>query len=1040
MSIFELSIKRPIFITMGILVLVLFGVLSFNKVPVDFFPKVEAPIATVLTIYPGADPETVEKEITKKIEDALSELSGVDKIRSVSAENVSQVIIQFNFDEDADRSVQAVRDKVSRLAALLPKEAEAPSIEKFDMGAGPVLTLAISGPGRVDEVTKLAKDGVKTPLQSVPGVGGIDIIGGAEREIKVWVDPMKLDGASLAVTDLLGALQANNLKFPGGAFKTEDKELTLKIDGEFTAVEQVGRMPIMDAGGRVVRVEDVARVEDGIEEARSSALQDGKATVMLLVRKQSGTNTVAVAQAIKAKLASIQKSLPRGWNASIAVDNSLFTEDSFKSVWFDMVLGCLLAIFVVLLFLRNGRATLVAAIAIPTAIVSTIGFVWLVGFTFNVLTLFGLTLAIGLIVDDAIVVIENTFRHLKEGKSKREAALHGVREIAFAMFASTLSLVAVFLPGALASGMAGIFLKEFGLTIVFAVCISLFVSFTLTPMLGSRLLGGVMENRVFAIMRWTLEALERGYRSIVGWALRHRLATVGVAVVVVAATIYTMRFVQSEFIPSYDPGTVNVKVTLPVGTALEKTERVAARVAEKAKSIGTDVVSTIVNVGADLQQKQNVGDVVVKLSDKKSRKTTYKEIVDKLRALFADEREAVVSIDPPNITGGSSGALEGSAVQLNLRGDDLAELERTANTVSREMALIPGLIDVKSSYEGGKPEVRLVVDRDRAASLGIVTVQIGQVSRVYVGGAEASKLRDGGEEYSILVRLPEELRRSATQFGSLKIRAVASNMLVDIANATTLETVSGPTQIDRQARQRQITISANNTPDLSLGEAQKRLDEIVARVVPKGISTDYGSNVEMMNRMTSELLMVLLIAVCLIYIVLAAQFESLIQPFAVMVAMPLSVIGALLAIVLTGKNLGVLSFLGVFMLMGLVAKNSILLVDYTNTLRRRGLPRTEALLKAGPTRLRPILMTTFAMIGAMIPIATSSGWGAELRSPIALPVIGGLIAGTLLTLVVVPVIYALLDDVGVFFAKLFKTRDPFAASGAVEEAVGEVRS
>jgi hydrophobic/amphiphilic exporter-1 (mainly G- bacteria), HAE1 family len=1023
MSIFELSIKRPILISMGIAVLVLFGVLSFPKIPVDFFPKVEAPIATVLTIYPGADPDTVEKEVTRKVEDALSELSGIDKLKSVSAENVSQVVVLFNFDEDADQAVQAVRDKVSRLSSQLPKDAEVPTVEKLDLGAAPVLTLAISGPGRIDEVTKLAKDRVKAPLQSVSGVGSVDLVGGAEREIQVWADPMKLDSAGLAVTDLIGALQANNLKYPGGSFKTGDEELSLKIDGEFTTVEQVGRLPIVDMSGRVVRVEDVARVEDGVEEARSSALQDGKSTVMLLVRKQSGTNAVAVAHAIKAKLESIQKSLPVGWKAQIAVDNSVFTEDSFKSVWFDMALGCLLAIFVVLLFLRNGRATIVAAVAIPAAVIATLTFVRMMGFTFNVLTLIALTLAIGLIVDDAIVVIENTFRHLKEGVSKRQAALDGVKEIAFAMLASTLSLLAVFVPGALASGVIGIMLKEFGLTLAAAVCISLFVSFTLTPMLSSRLLGGAKDNFLFALVRRALSALESVYRSVIGWALRQRLATLGIAVAVVAGTVYTMRFVHSEFAPTYDPGNVSVTVTLPIGTALEKTGRTASRLAEKAKTLAPDVTSTVVKVGADVQQKQNVAELVVKLSDKKARAATYGDIVTKLHGLFADERQAVVSINPPDITGGGTSAMGGAAVQLNLRGDDLQLLEKTANAVMREMTAVPGLIDIDSSYEGGKPEIRLVVDRDRAASLGIVTAQIGQVGRAFVGGADASKFRVGGDEYDIRVRLPAELRESATQFGGLKVRSNTTRQLVDLANAASLETASGPTQIDRQARQRQITVTANTSADLSLSEAKKRVDTIAARVVPQGVAFDYGGNIEMMGRTMSEFATVLLIAIALIYIVLAAQFENLLQPLAVMTAMPLSVIGALLAVLVTGKNLSVLSLVGVLMLMGLVAKNSILLVDYTNTLRRRGLTRTDALLKAGPTRLRPILMTTFAMVAAMIPVATSSSWGSEFRSPIALPVIGGLLAGTLLTLVVVPVIYALLDDLGAFLSRLFGKRE-----------------
>ncbi|MBN2526034.1 MAG: efflux RND transporter permease subunit [Deltaproteobacteria bacterium] len=1020
MSLFEISIKRPIFISMALLALVVFGVVSFPKIGLEMFPGVEPPIATVLTIYPGAGPETVEKEVSQKIEDALSELSGIDQLKSVSVENVSQVIIVFDLGMDSDQAIQNVRDKISRVAATLPGDVEAPSVEKFNPTSTPILTLVLTGDAPLDEMTEFAKNRIQEPLQAVPGVGAIDIVGGAKKEIKVWVDPLKLEAADLAVTDLIGALKGNNIEFPGGRFKAEGKELSVRVDGDLLRVRDIARLPIMQVNGKTVRVEDVARVEEGVEEMRSAARSNGNPTITLQVRKQSGTNSVAVAKQVKEKLSKISKTLPAGWHTGVVTDQTLITEASFDSVWFDMIFGGVLAVIIVFVFLRNFRSTFIAALALPVSVVGTFTFIWLMGYTFNVMTMLALTLCIGLLIDDAIVVIENIYRHLEEGKSPREAALAGAKEIALAVLATTLSIVAVFLPSAVSGGMMGMILQEFGLTVVVAVLISLFVSFTLTPMLSSRMLGKHKTNFLYRGIEWVLNGIDHGYRSVIGFALNHPVVIVVLTIGIFAGTIYTTRFMTMEFFPSYDMAKVNVTVKLPPGTALETTEKTAAKIAEIISDNMKEVTGTVVEVGADAQQTQHLAKIAVKLSDKNKRHISHLQAVAKIRGLLAHIDDAEISVKEPGVTG-DDGVMGSAKLQFNLRGNDLVQMEKIAHEVIAEMKTIDGLVDISMSYEGGKPEMQLLIDHERSVGLGVPTAHVGQTINALVGGADASKYREGSEEYDVRVRLDEKYRHSPGQLTGLKVRSSTTRQLIDIGNLASLEPINGPTQVERESRRRQITINANNTDALPLSAAQQIIDTIAAKVVPAEIETEWGGNAKAMGESAGEMAVSMILAIILVYMVLAAQFESLLHPFTIMMSLPLSVIGAFAAILIAGGGtMSMISLIGMLMLMGLVTKNAILLVDYTNTLRRRdGLSRKEALQKAGPTRLRPILMTTLAMVFGMIPVATSHGWGSELRAPMAVAVIGGLIASTLLTLVVVPVIYTIIDAMGEGLKKLF---------------------
>ncbi|RJO63243.1 MAG: efflux RND transporter permease subunit [Myxococcales bacterium] len=1011
MVISEVAIKRPVFISMVILAIIVFGVVSYPKINVDMYPDVEFPIATVLTIYPGADPETIEKEVTEPIEDAVSTINGVRTLQSVSAENVSQVIVIFELEMTVDTVIQDVRDKISRIIPTLPKEVEAPKIEKFELGAIPIITLAVGGPGAIDEVTRFARKRVKEQLQQVPGVGSVDMIGGQEREIKIWVDPDKLKTMGLAVTDVIQSLAVSNLKFPGGRLSAGDTEFVVKVDGEFKSVQAIENLIIREVMGRKIRVGDVARVEDGIEEMRSAARLDAARAVSLLVRKQSGANAVATAERVKARLAELQAGFPAGWKATLAADTTIFTQTMIEHVQFDMIFGALLAVIIIFFFLRNARSTLISAVAIPTSVIGAFTFIKAMGFTFNTLTLLALSLSIGILIDDAIVVLENIYRHMEEGKSPWEAAKTATEEIGLAVLAVTMSIVAVFVPVAFMEGIVGRFFYQFGLTVTVAVLLSLFVSLTLTPMLCSRLLGKSGDNAFYRLIERFLAAIDRVYRGTIAWALAHRRTTMGIAAAIFVASLYMVRFVGVEFQPRPDMSEFNITVQLPTGASLEATDRVAMDVARRARRHADLVTTTVTTIGSDAQQKQNLAKIYVKMRDKGERAISQTEFMAQLREEFKDVSGAAVSVAQIDQFAESSG-MRAAQLQYIVQGGDLVELDRTTRRIVAELKKTPGFVDLDTSFEGGKPEVNVAIDQAKTARLGLVTALVGQTVNALVGGYEASKFREAGEDYSIRVRLNPADRNSAADLEGLDIRSL-NGQLVDLSSVTTISPGTGPTQIDRLARERQISVFGNLDESLPLGQASVIVEETAEKMMASGQTGHFEGMTRIMKESFQHMLFSLVLAVIIVYMVLASQFESLVHPLTIMFSLPLSLVGAIGALLLTGQTLSITSMIGIIMLMGLVTKNAILLIDYTNTLRRRdGMGRTEALLRAGPVRLRPILMTTGAMVFGMLPVAMSRGYGAELRSPMAVCVIGGLIASTLLTLVVVPVVYTILDDIG----------------------------
>jgi HAE1 family hydrophobic/amphiphilic exporter-1 len=891
---------------------------------------------------------------------------------------------------------------------------EPPVVEKFDIGAVPVLSIAVAGTLSTRDLTHIADKQIRERLQTLAGVGGVDLVGGQDREFHVYIDPNRLESQSLSVTDVAQALGAQNVEIPGGRLDVGAREFSVKTRGQVHSAEEIGNIIITAAGGAPIRIRDVARVEDGVEEKRSHSELNGKSAIALIVRKQSGTNTVEVAHTVRKALANLEKTLPPGIKLSIPADNSLFIERVIHDVQFDIAFGAFLAVLIILGFLHDWRATFISAMSIPTSVIATVAFIQAMGFTFNNLTMLALSLSIGILVDDAIVVIENIHRHLEMGKPPMKAAADATNEIGLAVMATTASIVAVFVPVATMKGIIGRFFLQFGLTVAFAVSVSLFVAFTLTPMLSARMLKEDV-SKTKAISR-TLEswfkALDAVYRRVLAAALRHRFTTLAIALAAFGASQGIAHFLSVEFMTQQDQGQFMVKVELPTGTGLNAMQRYIETVTGKIRKV-PGVADTFVNIGGGVQAEVNVADIQVNLVSKAKRVFTQQAAMNYLRKQLTGDTNVKVAVEPMNMMGGgSASAMRQSTIQFNIRGSDYGELNQAAEQVIKAMREKGGFVDIDTTYRGGKPEVVVNIDRDRAADLGVPVASIAMAIRMLVGGEKVSEIQTGGDRYDLRVRLDEQFRRRPQDLLALKVRStnpgpMGTPLLVDLSNVVTVDTGAGPGKIERQNRRRQVTILANLQGKV-LGDAMPQVEQ-AAKKLPKSLDTSWTGMGDIMVESFRNLVAALFLAVVMVYLILAAQFESFLHPFTIMLSLPLSLVGALGAIALAGQTLSITSMIGIIMLMGLVTKNAILLVDYTNTLRERGMGMTEALLEAGPVRLRPILMTTAAMIFGMLPVALALSEGSEFRSPMAVAVIGGLITSTLLTLVVVPVVYSLVD-------------------------------
>jgi HAE1 family hydrophobic/amphiphilic exporter-1 len=1029
MRIADFSIRRPVFAVMLIGALVVLGFVSLGRLGTDLFPRIEFPFMAVTTLLEGATPHTLESEVSDPIEEQLNTIGGVEELRSVSSEGISQVFVQFALEEDADQRAQDARDKVARARADLPLDAQPSIVEKVDPDAAPILSVMVSGDLPIRDLTHFAKYTVKERIQRIPGVGSATLVGGREREVRIWVDAKRLRSYGLAIDDVIRALRSEHAEVPGGRLEAGAgrSEFAVKTKGEVETVREFGAVVVAFREGAPTRLADLARIEDGVEDERTFAQLDGVQGVSLEVRRQSGRNTVEVARAIRAEVEALRAEAPEGVRIGIARDTARFIEASARDVGFDIVLGGVLAVLVTFAFLRSTRSTLIVATAIPTSVIATFFCFYVMGFTLNIITLMGLAVSIGLLIDDAIIVLESIHREIDAGEEPMRAASVGTQRVGAAAVAASVSVLAVFLPIAFMQGIIGRFFYAYGLAISFAVAVSLLVAVTLTPMLCARVLRREQHHgRVFSWLEARYSGLEQSYGRWLAVALRHPALTLGVAVASFAIGVGLARGIPFAFSGHADRSEFEGSVELPLGVGVAESKRVAHEVGAALSAL--DQIETVfVTVGAGSRARVNEIGFYVGTTPKRGRAVSQPTLMENARVALRRAAPEARVIAVSEVSWISGGGFSSYHMEYAITGPDLTTLEQRSEAIVAAMRADPRFVDVRSSFELGKPELQIQVERGRAADLGVPVRALADTVRALVGGLDVASFQDEGRRFDVRVRLEEAQRDDLAELAQIQVRA-AGGALVDLANLAKLEVGSGPAQIERDARARRITLYANNPEGVALGEAADRLDEIVAEVgLPPGYRGRHAGQAERMKDSADAVQFAFAMALLALYMILASQFNSFTQPAVIMLTAPLSFAGAFAALRLSGLELSIFAQIGLVALMGLAMKNGILLVDYANQRREAGLGAREAILEAGPVRLRPVLMTTVATIAGMIPVALARSDGAEFRQPMGVLVIGGLVSSTLLTMVVVPVAYVLVDDLGRLAGRL-RARLPGLAS------------
>ncbi len=1039
----EICVKRPVFATMLIMSLVVVGLFSFLSLGVDLFPKVDFPTITVTVVNPGASPEEVETEITEKVEEAVNTISGIDELRSTSVEGVSQVFVVFVLEKDVNVAAQEVENRVQTVIPNLPDTAEQPTVQKLDSDAAPVLRIVVSAPTSLRDVTETAKNKVKERIESVNGVGQVTMIGGQERQINVWVDPDKMRAYNITPAEVSNALRIQNVEFPSGRLDEGQKETAVRTMGKIKKPEEFDNVVVATRGEYQVKIKDLGYTQDGAEELRSEARLNGKPAVTLIVAKQSGQNTVAVAHEIKERLKEIagdeakgiKGTLPPGYELRIVGDNSIFIENSLHSIEEHLIVGSILAAIVVFLFLWSFRSTFIAGLAIPTSIISTFALMYAMGYTLNSITMLSLTLMVGIVIDDAIVVLENIFRFIEEkNMDPFQAAIEGTREIGLAVLATTLSLMAVFVPIGFMQGIVGKFMSSFGLTAAFAVGVSLLVSFTLTPMLAARLIKRKhlkhAEKKAEPSDILDDEMMERGeerpqedhlskdagwfrhvdavYTWLLKFSMGHRWVIITLCVLVFLSIIPLFMFVGKNFLPVDDQSQFEVTVRAPEGYSLGASSQVMERIASRIREM-QGVTDTLVTVGGGQAQVVNNGTIYVKLTDIANRPKSQEQMMSDTREIlkeFPSDLRTGVSI----VQAFSGGGFRNANVQFLIGGPDLKKLEEVSAKILEKMKTIPDAVDVDSTLISGKPEVRLQVDRQTAGDLGVRVGDVSQALNTLVAGQEATTFNEGSETYEVRVRAINNFRSDVEGLKRLivpstKVGWVSLDRLVKVTPGT------GPSSVDRLNRQRQVTLLANTKPGGSAASITSAINEYVSTLqLPPGYSTGYVGQSKEMGKAGFYFLLAFSLSFIFMYIVLAAQFESFIHPVTILLTLPLSIPFGILSLLITGQTVNIFSGLGLLLLFGVVKKNAILQIDHTNNLRSQGMNRLEAIIQANRDRLRPILMTTIALVAGMIPLVVSRGAGAGTNRSIGVLVVGGQTLCLLLTLLAVPVFYSMFDD------------------------------
>jgi len=1033
----EICVRRPVFATMLILSLVVVGLFSYKSLGVDLFPKIDLPTITVTVVNPGASPQEIETEITDKVEGAVNTVSGIDELRSTSVEGVSQVFITFLLEKNPDIAAQEVRNKIDLIVNDLPVTAEQPIVQKLDTDAAPVVRIAVSAPRSLREVTEIADKRIKEQIESINGVGDVQIVGGRQREIEIWVDPDKLRSFNVTVAQVADAVRAQNMEVPGGRIDEGTRELTVRTMGRVIEPADFNNLVLANRGTYSVKLSDVGYAEDGAEEPRTEARLNGQPAVTLIVAKQSGQNTVAVADAVKERLQEIQKTLPAGFKTEVVGDQSVFIKASIESIQTHLIEGSILAAIVVFIFLWSFRSTVIAALAIPTSLIATFGLMAAMGFTLNQITMLALTLMVGIVIDDAIVVLENIFRFIEEkGMPAFQAAIEGTREIGLAVMATTLSLLAVFLPVGFMGGIVGRFMSSFGLTSSFAIAVSLLVSFTLTPTLAARLIKKKEEpaeapavdegKRNYTLTEFRdkynqaqskesrfYRPVDRSYTRMLTWSMAHRWVIVLACVVVIFSIVPLFMFVGKNFLPVDDQSQFELNVRAPEGYTLSATSVLAERIATDMRKL-PGVTDTLTTIGGGQQEQVNVASIYVKLSPIEDRSVTQEQLMLRARseilAKYLKEFPGQLRTSVQQVAAISGGGFRNADVQYVIGGPDLTKLTQYSDALLAKIKTIPDVVDVDSTLITGKPEVRVVIDRARAGDLGVRVGDIAQALNTLVAGQKVSTFNAGTDQYNVRVRSIGQYR--ASQEGLSRMIVSSSKIgWVSLDNLVRLEEGTGPSAIDRLNRQRQVTLLANVKPGGSQAAVIQKLNDFAKEInIDSAYKTGLAGRSKELGRAGYYFMIAFVLSFVFMYMVLAAQFESFIHPVTILLTLPLAIPFGILSLLLTGQTVNIFSGLGLLLLFGVVKKNAILQIDHTNQLRQRGMERHEAIIRANRDRLRPILMTTIALVAGMLPLTISSGPGSGTNRSIGVLVVGGQSLCLLLTLLAVPVFYSLFDD------------------------------
>ena len=1049
----QVSLRNPVFATMVMLAFVVLGLFSYQRLKVDQFPNIDFPVVVVTAEYPGASPEIVESEVTKKLEEGVNSIAGINSLTSRSYEGTSVVIIEFQLHIDGRKAAEDVREKVASVRPLLRTEVKEPRVLRFDPSSRAVWSVAVmpdaskGKPPTAVELTNWADQVLKKRLENVRGVGSISLVGGTRREINTYLNPQALEAYGITADQVANAVRNENQELPLGTIRSPQQERVVQIDARMQRPEDFSRIIVTRKNGTAVTLGQLANVNDGAQEIDSLALRNGERTLLLSVQKSQDENTIEVVDGLARAIAAIQPELPPGVRLEPILDASRPIRVAVDNVRRTLIEGAVLTVLIVFLFLNSWRSTVITGLTLPIALIGTFFFMDIFGFTINMITLMALSLCVGLLIDDAIVVRENIVRHIQMGKAPYRAALEGTQEIGMAVLATTLSIVAVFLPIGFMGGIIGKFFHEFGLTIVAAVLISMFVSFTLDPMMSSiwhdpaidshgknRAPVSFYDKTIGRVTGWfdrATESLAEGYQKILRWSLVHKIATVLLAITIFVASIFMVPLLGTEFVPKADFSETSINFYTPMGSSLELTETKARQVDTILREL-PEVRYTLTTINTGNAAGKNYANVYVRLVDRRDRQRS----VDEMSGVLRQRLQQV-----PGITVTHVGLLDsvggGKQIEFSLQGPDLQELERLTAQVTEKIRPIPGLVDLDTSMKARKPTIAVDIHREVASDLGLSVAQLGASLRTLIAGQTVGTWRAPDDQtYDVNVRLAPGARNTPQDLERLPFSVAGSDgstRVVKLNQVATVRESTGPNQINRRDMTREVAINAN-VYNRSAGEVSGDIRKVLDGITfPPGYRYQFSGSAKNMAESFSYALSALALAIVFIYMILASQFKSFLQPLALMTALPLTLIGVVLALLMFGSTLSMFSIIGVVMLMGLVTKNAILLVDFANraregvvaddgTVLEPGIGRTDALLLAARVRLRPILMTTLAMIFGMVPLAFALTEGSEQRAPMGQAVIGGVITSSLLTLVVVPVVYCYMDDLARWFKRRFGSR------------------